>query len=241
MQKLLDEVRTHVPSKKTIAKLNYRKKAWKGSKPTKEDMKRIATTLPHTHIVTYTKQGAAEVNELTVKGLYGKKKPLATLDGDYEMNPDNYVKNRLKTDVSSLRPCRIPIYKGMRLYLTQNVQKEAAFVNGMQCKVEGISESGVLRVRTKTGKRVFVTPWTDVEHGNMVYYPIRLGYAVNIHKVQGDEFKHMILYPDVDRPMPAAGYVALSRVKSMDSVLIGGTAKRIHFVPATHKDRCLYD
>ena len=66
-----------------------------------------------------------------------------------------------------------------------------------------------------------------------MYYPIRLGYASTIHKVQGNEFEHITIYLDVPY-MPAAGYTALSRVATSGQYLIGGTVKRRHFVPATY-------
>ena len=79
-----------------------------------------------------------------------------------------------------------------------------------------------------------VTPWTDMDHNKVVYFPIRLGYASTIHKVQGDEFAHITIWLDV-RGMPAAGYTALSRVSRGQDYLIGGVMTRRHFVPATHK------
>ena len=69
------------------------------------------------------------------------------------------------------------------------------------------------------------------EHGNTAYFPIRLGYASNVHKVQGDEFDHVTIWLDVEN-MPAAGYAALSRVKDAKNYLIGGKVTRKHFVPA---------
>ena len=72
------------------------------------------------------------------------------------------------------------IYKGVQLYLTKNV-----------CHVEACSAtSGALRVRTKTGKRLYFTPWTDVERGNVAFYPIRLGSTVQ--KILGDKVERMV-------------------------------------------------
>ena len=69
-----------------------------------------------------------------------------------------------------------------------------------------------LRVTTKTNKQIMLTMWTDRDHGNTAYFPIRLGYASNVHKVQGDEFDHVTICLDIEN-MPAAGYAALSRVE----------------------------
>ena len=76
-----------------------------------------------------------------------------------------------------------------------------------------------------------LTMWTDKDHGKTAYFPIRLGYASNVHKVQGDEFDHVTIWLDIEN-MPAAGYAALSRVKDAKNYLIGGKVTTHHFVPA---------
>ncbi len=85
-----------------------------------------------------------------------------------------------------------------------------------------------------------VWPYTDDEvppcgrhgsHGRVVYYPVRLGYGSTIYKFQGAELEHVTVW--LDRPgVPAAGYVALSRVKKDTDYLIGGIVGCEHFVPA---------
>jgi ATP-dependent exoDNAse (exonuclease V) alpha subunit len=140
----------------------------------------------------------------------------------------------LKTN-DELQPSTVPIYKGMKLYLTKNVRKANDYVNGMLCEVENYyAHENCLRVRTKTGYRLMITPWTDVDHGKVVYFPIRLGYASTIHKAQGDEFKHITIWLDIPS-FPAAAYTALSRVETGNDYLLGGIMTRKHFVPATNK------
>jgi ATP-dependent exoDNAse (exonuclease V) alpha subunit len=133
-----------------------------------------------------------------------------------------------------LRPTPVQIFVGMRLYLTKNLRKGDDFVNGMEVSVEAFhAATRMLRVRTRTGHRLDVTPWSDRDKNNLVYYPIRLGYASTIHKAQGDEFKHVIIWLDVPG-MEAAGYTALSRVATSRDYLLGGSLKRAHFTPVMH-------
>ena len=120
----------------------------------------------------------------------------------------------------------------MRVYFTKNVRKEDDYVNDMLATVENYhADVDMLRVKTKTGKRLAITRWTDREKQNAVYFPVRLGYANTIEKVQGDEFPHITVWLD-GWPRPAAGYTALSRVSTSDCYKIDGHVEREHFIPA---------
>ena len=125
----------------------------------------------------------------------------------------------------------------MKIFLTKNLDKPGDFVNGMEATVEKYEErSKCLRVRTRTGQRHGVHLYTDPEkeHKGVTYFPIRLGYASTIHKVQGTTLEHVTIYLDREGA-PATGYVALSRVRTMQDYSIGGKVTRAHFVPATMK------
>ena len=230
-QEILDELRTSKPSAHTLRRLCQGHKAWKTGAPTADDLKTLYGRHPETQIVTCTRRGAAAVNDAALAALYGRKSPLAVLPGDVEQNADNYLNGKLREDRRPL-PSKVPVYKGMQLYLTKNVRKDDDFVNGMLCTVESYHpREDVLRVLTKTGHRLVVTRWTDPDKSSAVYFPIRLGFASTIHKVQGDEFAHITIYLDVPG-MPAAGYTALSRVATSDCYLLGGHVTREHLVPA---------
>ena len=124
---------------------------------------------------------------------------MALLPGDPEANPANFE------GVAQVRydPMEMPIFAGMVVQLTKNVNKETDFVNGMTATVEAVYRSGV-RVRTKTDYQLVIFPWTD-EWRN-TFNPMRVGYANTLLKMQG------ALWLDVAN-VEAAGYVALSRVE----------------------------
>ena len=176
------------------------------------------------------------MNELALQAFFGNRKPIATVRGDPEQNPDNFdEKGKLRTDRPP-RPSKVPIYIGMKLVLTQNVRKSDGYVNGMQCEVEHWEDNGnggVLRVRLENGDRLPVTMWTDMHQSQARYFPVRIGYGSTIHKAQGGEYKHVTIWLDV-RFMPAAAYTALSRVSKMKHFLLGGVLEKYHFVPATY-------
>ena len=79
------------------------------------------------------------------------------------------------------------------------------------------------------GKMIMVHPWTD-EH-RVASFPFRLGYATTLHKIQGATLNHITLYLDLAN-MPAAAYVALSRVQKDSHWRYLGDPTRHHFTPA---------
>ena len=92
--------------------------------------------------------------------------------------------------------------------------------------------SRCLHVVTATGKSLAVFQYTDPcpEARNASFFPIRLGYASTIYKMQGAELPHVTIYLDVPGSR-AAAYVAMSRVKSDDDYLLGGHYAKQHFLP----------
>ena len=156
----------------------------------------------------------------------------ATLPGDIESASHNYKKGGYLKPLQSLTPSDFNVHKGMKTLFTKNVNKAIDYVNGMEGIVESFEErTRILRIRTKTGYLVQCTPWTDRDLGNLVYYPIKPGYASTILKMQGTELKKVVAYLDA-RNVPGGAYTALSRVSVMDDFYIGGIVDADHFCPA---------
>ena len=91
------------------------------------------------------------------------------------------------------------IYKGLKRYLTDNVNKARDFVNGVRVTVEHYcSRPQSLRVVTETGTRLMAFKWNNANRvGAKAYYPIRLGYASTIMKFQGSTLDHATIWLDV--------------------------------------------
>ena len=102
------------------------------------------------------------------------------------------------------------------------------FANGMATTILGLDYGNVV-VRTDQGRRISVHPWTSED--KVVHFPFRLGYASTLHKVQGATLPHITLWLDVPN-MPAAGYVALSRVGYNAHWRFVGHVTVHHFTPA---------
>ena len=240
--KILDTLRVRKPKRALLNQICRHHKAWSTPEPTVQDMKKLFEATPDTDILTCRKRGERVANDVALRAIFGNRKPLTVLAGDVEQNAENYdAEGNFRQDrvpkVSS-----VPIYKKMKIVLTQNLRKEDDYVNGMQCTVETFednAEGGVLRVRTRTGERLPITKWTNVREGGVRYFPIRIGYASTIHKAQGGEYKHVTIWMDA-KHMPAAGYTALSRVAKSTDYKLGGKIKREHFVPATYVHPAMY-
>jgi ATP-dependent exoDNAse (exonuclease V) alpha subunit len=183
--------------------------------------------------VTCTRKAAQQVNELAAEVLVGKRHVLAELPAEFDANTENYdAKGKLRTDRKPI-PSQLQIRKGLRVHLTRNCDKAGDFVNGMECVVKAWDDrSRCLHVETVTGKAIAVFQYTDPnpEAQNVSFFPIRLGYASTIYKMQGAELAHVTIY--LDRPgQKAAAYVAMSRVKNDRDYLFGGHYTKKHFVP----------
>ena len=67
------------------------------------------------------------------------------------------------------------------------------------------------------------------DHGEQ-YFPIVAGYASTVHKVMGQTLQHITLAFDIRMLSPVIGYVALSRVSSIDRVVPLLRLRRSHFI-----------
>jgi ATP-dependent exoDNAse (exonuclease V) alpha subunit len=237
LQAKLNTLRTSVPSMRKMKQILRGHRAWKTSEPTAWDiLQLLRDTDEKTTIVTCTRRASAIVNDLAKKVLLEdrRKISLGTVAFDYEANQSNYTdKGKLKM-TGKLEPEPTSVYKGLRIFLTKNLSKRDDFVNGMAADVEDYDDdSKCLLVLTRTGKRLAVYPYTEnVEgHGNVTYFPVRVGYACTVQKVQGSTLPHIIIWLD-KAGCRAAAYVAMARVQHDKDYLIAGPVCPFHFVPA---------
>ena len=231
-------LRTAVPSKKQLHKIADRHhRAWTTAEPSAYDVLQVfRRTEEKTIVVTCTRKGAATINALALQVLFTDrhKKQIGKIPFDYESNLENYDLYGKIAEGRAPTGNMTPLYVGMRIFLTRNLNKEDDFVNGMGAKVLAYDpHSRALEVRTDSGNRVAVYPYTENvdKCGRVTCYPVRLGYASTVQKVQGATLDHVTIF--LDRPgCKAAAYVALSRVKTDDDYLIAGKITPRHFVPA---------
>lgn len=134
-----------------------------------------------------------------------------------------------------LAPGRLELKKGAEVMFVVN-NPEGGYVNGSRGRVTGF-RLNLPRVRLTTDRTVTVKPhsWTLAEHGHerarIVQLPLRLGWAITIHKSQGMSLDAAVI--DLRKCFaPGMGYVALSRVRSLEQVyLIGINGKALQLAP----------
>lgn len=111
------------------------------------------------------------------------------------------------------------------MFVKNNFEKE--YVNGTLGTVIDFDESGYPIVRTKNGKTITALPesWKFEEDNatlaEISQIPLRLAWAITVHKSQGMSLDAAEV--DLSKSFePGMGYVALSRVRSLDGLRLMG-------------------
>ena len=173
-----------------------------------------------------------EVNKRALENLPGKEYKLqAEITGDFNAN---YAPT---SEVITLKP-------GAQVMLINN-EKNLKWVNGTLGKVKKIVKTEnrtYVEVLLETGELAEVVPFTweqykykfdDVKKqitkevvGTFTQFPIKLAWAITIHKSQGKTFDNVIV--DIGRGTFSPGqlYVALSRVKTLEGLILRRPIKR---------------
>lgn len=127
---------------------------------------------------------------------------------------------------SCLSPEVLVLKKGARVMFTKN-QPEGGFVNGTLGIVKDFGPFGEPVVETNSGMTFSVSPqsWKIEEEGKVKaeieQLPLRLAWAITVHKSQGMSLDAMEV--DLSKSfVKGMGYVALSRVRSLDGMKLLG-------------------
>jgi len=125
----------------------------------------------------------------------------------------------------SLVPERLVLKKGALVMFVKN-NPIAGYVNGTVGEVVDFEE-GYPVIVTKNGERFIATPQTwSIEEGDKILaeisqVPLKLAWAVTIHKSQGMTLDKAVI--DLSKSfIEGQGYVALSRVKTLEGLFLKG-------------------
>lgn len=170
---------------------------------------------------------------------------LQALDGEsrvYEMATSGRAKNIEQLQKSVLAPEILELKHGAEVMFVANNFPQG-FVNGSRGQVVDFDGDTPIVELQKGRRRIAVEPhtWTLIEDGRerarVEQLPLRLAWAITIHKSQGMSLDSALI--DLGRSFTyGMGYVALSRVRSLDGLYLSGIN---HVALQLHPDIYAFD
>jgi energy-coupling factor transporter ATP-binding protein EcfA2 len=173
------------------------------------------------HLTTHN-QKADKINISRLADLDGRDE-LFTADIDREF-PENAYPNevnlRLKEDAQVMFIKNDPSGKGQ--FFNGKIGRVSSLEDGIKVKFEDGTEVAVEQYEWENVRYVLSKETKEVEQkvlGTFKQYPVKLAWAVTIHKSQGLTFEKAIL--DLENTFAAGQlYVALSRLTSLDGLIL---------------------
>ena len=157
------------------------------------------------------------------------RRHLAALGGDghlFYMQTKGRAAKVEQLTKSVLAPEQLELKVGAEVMFVAN-DFPNGYVNGSRGKVVGFKNGSPLVELAGTGREIVVEPhsWALEEDGKrnaeVAQLPLRLAWAITIHKSQGMSLDAAEI--DLSKSFtPGMGYVALSRVRSLDGVYLNG-------------------
>lgn len=154
---------------------------------------------PKTVFVAVRRSDVEVLNATLIESLFSMQEYLTTVDC---------------TDGSSVQ--RRALYRGMRLMITHNVDKSIGAVNGAFVVLRH-HVAQQLVVELASGQHVWIHKWSfHLETGLICGHPVQPGYATTLAKMEGRTLESIAIWPI--RGCPASGYVAVSRVRTLEDI-----------------------
>lgn len=129
-----------------------------------------------------------------------------------------------------LSPETLVLKEGARVMFTRN-NFDKGYVNGTLGEIVGYSVGGFPLVRTRNGMEIEASPeeWSIDDQSRtlakIAQVPLRLAWAITVHKSQGMSLDAAVM--DLGRAFEfGQGYVALSRVRSLEGLHLTGFNER---------------
>jgi hypothetical protein len=215
--RILNNLRNNTVSAEDVAELNKHYRPEIGA----ADSEGVITLTTHN-------SKADELNQRALAQLSGNARSYeAVIEGDFPQSMFPVLE-------------RIELKVGAQVMFVKN-DAEKAYFNGKLARVESIGTGGItvrmyegagdilskgtylLKRETWENKRYVVNPATKEQQeevlGTFEQYPVKLAWAITVHKSQGLTFSRAII--DVGHAFaPGQVYVALSRLRSLDGLIL---------------------
>lgn len=210
--KFLDHIRNWVPKQELLDEIQQDRVLCSDENEIETNLVKKFEEFPHVTVLTYTKKGANFINNSIANFLFQGCQPIAIAKLDNDDGPLN-------------------IHLGMRVMVTQNIDKTKGVVNGQLGFVHQVQNQTIF-LRLTTNIVVPLYPVTvNREEGDVTLYPFTIAYANTMCKAQGQTLDKAVLWFDTNKTPPGAAYVALSRVKSLSDIWFLMPLKSCQFTP----------
>lgn len=204
---ILNEIRLDIVSETTKEHLRSRYQV--------RSPKYTASTKLFTHNVDVDALNDAELEKIENKEIF-----------EYKMDTNGMEALALTLKKSCLAPEILRLKVGARVMCVKN-NFESGYVNGTLGVVVSCDKEGGPTIRTIAGKMITMSraSWKIEEDGKVkaeiLQYPLRLAWAITVHKSQGMSLDAVEV--DLSKSFePGMGYVALSRVRTLEGLTILG-------------------
>lgn len=213
-QDILNVIRYYKPSRRTLKSL-HGNRVLCSSTPLDEELLAILRNHPDGMILTVSKAATATINRIAVQNLFLDTDPCGQVVFD---NDDGLQ----------------PLYKGMKVIITQNRDKQLHIVNGQSATVITMQNQTVfLKLPTENVIALYpVTSTTD--NIRTTCHPFVPAYASTICKVQGQNLGKIILWLDSPCVPHGSAYVALSRIRQLQDLYFVTQTDPEQYKPIEH-------
>lgn len=210
---MLNHLRYFVPSLTFLSELHKGRVLVTGRPVEDDDLYIALSQFPASTFLTVSRRSANRINRVALERLFSDP-PLDIIQYDCDMPP-------------------MPVYRGMKVLVTQNRDKKNGVVNGKRATVVYLQDATIF-LRLPNGLIVQTYPVT-VYRGDQLWtsYPFVPAYALTITKAQGQTLESAIVWLD-SCIVPAGGaYVALSRIRKMANLRFLVSSERIQYNPVS--------
>lgn len=222
MLAFLQHCRTRQPSRATLTNF-FDNRVWnKDVDQAVRKARNLENTTGKTFtFLTVTNKGAAALNRAWVQQAFPTAGAVLAAGGGLAGDP-SYGEEQLWFEA------------GMRVRLTQNLDKDRGFVNGAIGTIQRVLRKDVFVLKTDAGVLLLVHP---IKQNGRKFMPVTYGYATTIRRAQGATLE--LVGVRFDRRLADHGYayVAVSRARRRADVYLIGSIRRTDWRPVGEDDR----